>query len=514
MKAFAGALAAYSVDVAIMLVALTAVYVLFVRQVRSARLQRAVIVGTYAVSLMSPVWIRLAASGVFSGVSAGGRAAAGLPVIIVPAAEVSGGQAVDWPWLVAAVLDAGMVAALLLSLPGWILVFRGIIRGRRRRLGRYVLSLAEDDRMPVYSWGRWIVCPEKDFSRYGDIILVHETAHLRQLHWLDLLVAQAVTVLNWYNPAAWLLLDRLRDAHEFMADSAVLGSGVGKVEYVKMLMEKAVGKRVEVFANSLNHSQLKKRVTMMKNQKESVWRRLGVAAMLPALAAGVAFAAMPQVRGWLDGMGRGPAEYSVSGISGKVSENTATAGKAWKVYSSDSGEPVAAMSVPAAAEAGTAGSEELAAKPEKKESSQAFYVEGEKVSEEYLAALDPNNVEPMTVSKERNEVHLALKKPQGAEVSRNVAEYRGGMKALMNHMHKELRYPEDAIKNKVSGTAIVRLDIDSKGRVKEASIVKSAGYASLDKEALRVARTLNDWTVGIPEGETVSFVLPVRFKTE
>ncbi len=35
---------------------------------------------------------------------------------------------------------------------------------------------------------------------------------------------------------------------------------------------------------------------MMKNQKESVWRRLGVAAMLPALAAGVAFAAMPQVR--------------------------------------------------------------------------------------------------------------------------------------------------------------------------------------------------------------------------
>ncbi len=512
MKAFAGALAAYSVDVAIMLVALTAVYVLFVRQVRSARLQRAVIVGTYAVSLMSPVWIRLAASGVFSGVSAGGRAAAGLPVIIVPAAEVSGGQAVDWPWLVAAVLAAGMVATLLLSLPGWILVFRGIIRGRRRRLGRYVLSLAEDDRMPVYSWGRWIVCPEKDFSRYGDIILVHETAHLRQLHWLDLLVAQAVTVLNWYNPAAWLLLDRLRDAHEFMADSAVLGSGVGKVEYVKMLMEKAVGKRVEVFANSLNHSQLKKRVTMMKNQKESVWRRLGVAAMLPALAAGVAFAAMPQVRGWLDGMGRGPAESSVSGISGKVSENTATAGKAGKVYSSDSGQPVAAMSVTAAAEAGTSGSEELAAKPEKKESSQAFCVEGEKVSEECLAALDPNNVGSMTV--DNAEVHLALKKPQGAEVSWNVAEYRGGMKALKNHMHKELRYPEDAIKNKVSGTAIVRLDIDSKGRVKEASIVKSAGYASLDKEALRVARTLNDWTVGIPEGETVSFVLPVRFKTE
>ncbi len=42
-----------------------------------------------------------------------------------------------------------------------------------------------------------------------------------------------------------------------MADSAGAGSGVGKVEYVKMLMEKAVGKRVEVFANSLNHSQLK-----------------------------------------------------------------------------------------------------------------------------------------------------------------------------------------------------------------------------------------------------------------
>ncbi len=43
MKAFAGALAAYSVDVAIMLVALTAVYVLFVRQVRSARDRKSVV---------------------------------------------------------------------------------------------------------------------------------------------------------------------------------------------------------------------------------------------------------------------------------------------------------------------------------------------------------------------------------------------------------------------------------------------------------------------------------------
>lgn len=515
MKALAGALGAYSLEVAIILSVLSAVYLLAVRPVRAPWVHRACIVGIYAVSLLAPLWVWLAA-GLWTarGASAAGGIEVGLPVMVVAAEGGGKAASVDWAGILAGVLAAGMAVTLLLSFAGWWRVAAGILRGRRLRAGGWTLSLVADPQAQAYSWGRWIVCAEADFRQYGRMLVVHEAAHLRRLHWLDLLLAQAVTVVNWYNPAAWLLLECLRDAHEFTADSAVLRSGVEKREYVMMLIEKAVGKRVQVFANSLNHSQLKKRVTMMRNQKESAWRRLGVAAMLPALAAGVAFAAMPQVRGWLDGIGRGPAESSVSGISGKDSENTATAGKAGTVYSSDSGEPVASMSVPAAAEAGTDGSEELAAKPEKKENPQDFYVDGEKVSKEILVALDPNKIESMTVNKERNEVHLTLKKPQAAEAAQNVAEYRGGMKALMNHMYKELRYPADAVKSKVSGTAVVRLDIDSEGRVKEASIMKSAGYASLDKEALRVARTLNDWMVSIPEGETVSFALPVRFKME
>lgn len=512
MKALAGALGAYSLEVAILLSVLSAVYLLAVRPVRAPWVHRACIVGIYAVSLLAPLWVWLA-SGLWTvgEASAAGGTEVGLPVMVV--AGDGGGKAasVGWTGILAGVLAAGMAVTLLLSLAGWWRVAAGILRGRRLRVEGWTLSLVADPKAPAYSWGRWIVCAEADFSKYGRMLVVHEAAHLRRLHWLDLLLAQAVTVVNWYNPAAWLLLECLRDAHEFTADSAVLRSGVEKREYVMMLIEKAVGKRVEVFANSLNHSQLKKRVTMMRNQKESAWRRLGVAAMLPALAAGVAFAAMPQVRGWLDGMGR---RETATEISGKVSEIPVT-GKISGMTRVDKAAEEAAPRLSQAPAAG--GPEKKTAADEKK---LVYYVDGKPFTGD-IRSIPSDQIASMRVDKSgaRPEIHITLKKGDAAAVDGakvpddfRLAEYEGGYQALREAIQKEMKYPEEALKAKVEGRAIVKLEINGKGEVESASIVKSAGDRLLDNEALRTAMTLKGWIVDLPDGETTAFHLPVMFK--
>ena len=59
MKEICGYIAVYSIEVAILMTVLTAVYLIAVRPIRSPGLQRGVIVGIMVVSLAAPLWLAL-----------------------------------------------------------------------------------------------------------------------------------------------------------------------------------------------------------------------------------------------------------------------------------------------------------------------------------------------------------------------------------------------------------------------------------------------------------------------
>ena len=99
-----------------------------------------------------------------------------------------------------------------------------------------------------------------------------------------MLLAEIITIFNWYNPAAWLLKEELKTVHEYQADMAVIDSGANIKEYQLLLIKKAVGARLPSFANSLNHSKLKKRITMMYSSESGKRSRLRALAIVPALA--------------------------------------------------------------------------------------------------------------------------------------------------------------------------------------------------------------------------------------
>ena len=145
------------------------------------------------------------------------------------------------------------------------------------------LVIHNDNDVAPFSWYRYIVMSQHDYETAGDIIIAHEEKHLQCRHWIDLLAAEAASVLLWYNPAGWLMRNELQSIHEYEADEAVLNSGIDAHTYQLLLIKKAVGTRFPSIANSLNHSNLKKRITMMlrkKSNQKTQWRAL---AALPAL---------------------------------------------------------------------------------------------------------------------------------------------------------------------------------------------------------------------------------------
>jgi len=78
------------------------------------------------------------------------------------------------------------------------------------------------------------------------------------------------------------------------------------------------------------------------------------------------------------------------------------------------------------------------------------------------------------MQKEKKSKHF-IKKPH----------FEGGANAMRRIIRENLRYPEEALKNKVEGTVIVRYDIDHKGRVTDAKIIAGIGHGC-DEEAIRL----------------------------
>ena len=172
-----------------------------------------------------------------------------------------------------------------------------IIRsGEKLRRPAYTLVITPDSRFAPFSWMHYVVISRADYDSAAHTILTHETEHIRCQHWIDLLLAQAVCIVNWFNPAAWLMRDELMLVHEYQADMAVIDSGHDTQQYQLLLIKKAVGARFPSLANSLNHSKLKKRITMMYKEKSGAGRRFKALALVPMLAIALGVAGVPAVR--------------------------------------------------------------------------------------------------------------------------------------------------------------------------------------------------------------------------
>ncbi|MBE6289222.1 MAG: M56 family metallopeptidase [Bacteroidaceae bacterium] len=157
------------------------------------------------------------------------------------------------------------------------------------------LIVLDKDTIP-FSWMNYIVISEKDLQDNSRAILLHECTHIRLHHSYDLIIAEVCIILQWFNPAAWLLKQELQAVHEYEADNHVLESGIDAKNYQLLLIKKAVGKRLYSIANNLNHSNLKKRITMMMRKKSNPWARLKYLYVLPVAAIAVAAFARPEVQ--------------------------------------------------------------------------------------------------------------------------------------------------------------------------------------------------------------------------
>ena len=270
-----------------------------------------------------------------------------------------------------------------------------------------------------------IVMSHDDYANNRNYILTHEQEHIRLGHCIDLVILQVATIIQWFNPFVWLIGKNLKAIHEFEVDEAVLNKGIDATQYQQFLVIKAVGNRLQPFANNLNKESLKRRIIMMNQKKSNRWMMLKALFIIPVATLAVSVFA------------------SNTGVSTVTREADRTAN-----------------------------------------------------------ALPTANMQTQQSATKAYEVVEVMPK------------FKGGESAMMEFLMMNMKYPQTAVKAKQQGRAIVGFVVRKDGTVSDVHITKSAGYAVLDEEAMRVVKAMPAWEPGKQKGKPVNvkYNVPITFR--
>lgn len=93
--------------------------------------------------------------------------------------------------------------------------------------------------------------------------------------------------------------------------------------------------------------------------------------------------------------------------------------------------------------------------------------------------------------------------------------FPGGDPALMGYLRDNIHYPTVAAENGVQGRVVVGFVVERDGSITDVNIIRSVD-PSLDREAMRVVKSMPRWTPGKQNGSAVrvKYQVPVTFRLQ
>jgi protein TonB len=101
------------------------------------------------------------------------------------------------------------------------------------------------------------------------------------------------------------------------------------------------------------------------------------------------------------------------------------------------------------------------------------------------------------------------------DVVEQMPQFPGGPQALFEYLSKNIKYPVVAEENGIQGRVIVTFVVERDGSITDVKVAKSVD-PSLDKEAMRVVKSMPNWIPGKQNGSAVrvKYTVPVTFRLQ
>jgi TonB family protein len=127
-----------------------------------------------------------------------------------------------------------------------------------------------------FSFFNTIFISESAFSKHeANSILSHERVHVNDFHSLDMIFLALVKAVQWFNPFIYMIEKELKTVHEYIADSNVIKIEKNQDLYIDVLLNQSIGAQLSDLTNNFNSTTIIRRLKMItktKSSKSRLWR--------------------------------------------------------------------------------------------------------------------------------------------------------------------------------------------------------------------------------------------------
>jgi hypothetical protein len=118
---------------------------------------------------------------------------------------------------------------------------------------------------------------KEDLQRIKD----HEKVHSQQLHSLDVLFIEFISIIFWFNPLLIYLKKSIQEIHEYIVDEKIVEKGKGKKDYAELLLKLATEVKGFNLSAGFSGSQIKARIVMISRQRSLPGHKLMFIILVP-----------------------------------------------------------------------------------------------------------------------------------------------------------------------------------------------------------------------------------------
>jgi TonB family protein len=457
--------------------------------------------------------------------------------------EAYSNSAPTWADYLLLVYLAGLLFFVMKNIISLIRMKKFIDRCEKKRMEDGTCIYLSESEIGPFSWMNKIYMSYEDWKNNNEPIISHEKAHIAYRHSIDLIFAQLFVILQWFNPASWLLKREIQAVHEYQADATVIRKGISMQSYQELIIEKAIGTKLCTLANNLNNCSTKKRIIMMIKKPTGPWAKLKLLYVIPVSMLFVLTFASTKASALTSQM----LNVSVSNLFPTQTEEEPISTVAEKMPQTQEESIFTVVEKMPKFKGGDAELNTFLMKNVRyPDTCRKANIQG-RVHVQFIVEKDGaiSNVEVVKsvnefLDNEAKRVVSMMPKwtpgyQHGApvrvkytipinfnldsgeesapfQVVEQMPSFPGGMEKLNEYLKTNLQYPENCKKENIQGRVFVQFIVERDGTISSARIVKSVNK-DLDNEAIRVIKSMPKWTPGLQRGVAVrvNYTVPVNF---
>ena len=397
-----------------------------------------------------------------------------------------------------------------------------IIRSPKRKMNGFTAVFTGREQ-GSFSFFRYAIFPNENVE---PDIMRHELSHIEHHHSWDILFAELMMIVQWFNPFVYLYKKELQSLHEYQADRDVVATGVDKKNYMMLILQQCTAVDFSGMSNNFSLILTKKRIKMItRNEKaKGLWWRL--LATLPVLAilliANTKVAAQENKTENVFTIQFGDFElFNDDGTQMQLKDTVIyyEDGTYTKFESSEAVDPFTGELRK------TFTVKNFTAEGTPNPNINFTIREVERHGDTMMYSMDPFTISGDIVTKLKNKIMTdedidvevtevgCVDNDTVYNVVEQMPEFPGKEKAMMEFMTHNIHYPEEAKEKGIEGRVFVQFVVEKDGSINEVKVLKGIGHGC-DEEAVRVVKSMPKWKPGKQKGKPVRvhYQMPFFFK--